>query len=237
MNTVNYRSIADLNSLLLKKLNIIPRDFDLVVGLKESGLIPANLLSLYLNRPFSDLHSFLNGHIYKAGERGSFFSHNGSKKVLIVDDSLRTGSTLRKAKEKLAALSDHFQFSYCVVYIEPGTESEVDFYFEHLTHPHYFQWHLLPDHIRDKVHFNMSQTPVYAELPNYPFLFSPNLIHAQASFRKTGRPVLSLSDFEMVNSSVNMWSDIKSGNYMPGIRQFVIQFRNTIRRTFKKLKK
>lgn len=237
MSTVNYRSIADLNSLLLKKLSIIPRDFDLVVGLKESGLIPANLLSLYLNRPFSDLHSFLNGHIYKAGERGSFFTHSGNKKVLIVDDSLRTGSTLRKAKEKLAALTDRFQFSYCVVYIEPGTEHEVDFYFEHLTNPHYFQWHLLPDHVRDKVQFNMSQTPVFAELPNYPFLFSPNLIQAQASFRKTGRPVLSLSDFELVHSSVNVWSDIKSGNYMPGIRQFVIQFRNKIRRTFKKVMK
>ncbi len=237
MNNVNYRNIADLNSLILRKLSIVPRDFDLVVGLRESGLIPANLLSLYLNRPFTDLNSFLNGHIYKAGERGGFFTHNQNQKVLIVDDSLRTGTTLRKAKEKLAGLTDRFQFSYCVIYIEPGKEAEADLYLEHLTYPHYFQWHLLPDRIRDKVQFNLNHTPVYTELPEYPFLFAPNLIQAQAVFRKTGRPVLSLADFEMVSSSETVWKDLRSGKYMPGVRQFGIQLRNTIRRIIKKAKK
>jgi len=237
MNTVNYRNIADLNTLILRKLSIVPRDFDLIVGLKESGLIPANLLSLYLNRPFSDLHSFLNGHIYKAGERGSFFTQSHYQKVLIIDDSLRTGTTLREAKKKLAGLTDRFQFSYCVVYLEPGNESEVDFYFETLKYPHFFQWHLLPDRIREKVQFTMNQTPVYAELSEYPFLLSPNYIQAQASFRKTGRPTLSLADFEMVSSSTTVWKDIKSGTYMPGLRQFAIQTRNLLRRTLKRLKK
>lgn len=237
MNTVNYRNIGDLNMLLLRKLSIVPRDFDLIVGLKESGLIPANLLSLYLNRPFSDLNSFVNGHIYKAGERGSFFTQENNQKVLIIDDSLRTGATLQKAKSILEGLADRFQFVYCVVYMAPGSEQEVDFYFEHLSYPHYFQWHLLPDRIRDKVQFNLNQTPVYAELPEYPFLLSPNLIQAQASFRKTGRPVLNLADFEMISASKTVWKDIKSGKYLPGIRQFAIQFRNSLRRTLKKVTK
>ena len=101
MSKINYVNVADLNKLLLKKLSILPRKFDLIVGLPESGLIPANLLSLYLNRPFSDLNSFLNGHIYKAGERGSFFSTGDLKRVLVIDDCLRSGATLKNAREKL----------------------------------------------------------------------------------------------------------------------------------------
>lgn len=48
---MNYRSISDLNQIILKRLYIIPRDIDLVVGIPRSGMFPANLLALYLNRP------------------------------------------------------------------------------------------------------------------------------------------------------------------------------------------
>ena len=83
---MNYRSISDLNQIILKRLYIIPRDIDLVVGIPRSGMFPANLLALYLNRPVTDLGSFINGHIYKAGERGQFFDSRRYKKILIVDD-------------------------------------------------------------------------------------------------------------------------------------------------------
>jgi hypoxanthine phosphoribosyltransferase len=207
------------------------------VGIKEGGLIPANLLALYLNRPFSDLNSFLKGHIYKAGERGSFFTHNENKRVLIVDDCLRTGETLRKARLELEQLSDRFQFSYCVVYIEPGKESEVDYFFDHMESPQYMQWHMMASGIREKIIFDNQKTPVYTEWGDFPFLFSPTTIQAQAAFRKTGKAVLSLSDFEMVNSTNTMWKDIKSGKFMPGFRNFIIQSRNFIRRTIKKIRK
>ncbi|OJX90663.1 MAG: hypothetical protein BGP01_04610 [Paludibacter sp. 47-17] len=237
MIKTSYRNIADMNSLLLKKLSILPRHFDLVVGIKESGLIPANLLALYLNLPFSDLNSFLKGHIYKAGERGSFFTHQENKRVLIIDDSLRTGATMQKVRSELAPLSDRFQFSYGVVYLVPGKEPEVDYFFEHLDLPQFMQWHMMADGIREKVSFDHQKTPVYTELSDYPFLFSPSTIQAQAAFKKTGKAVLSLSDFELVSSTNTVWKDLKSGKFMPGVRNFLIQGRNFIRRTLKKLRK
>jgi len=54
---MNYRNISDLNKIILKKLSIIPRDIDLIVGVPRSGMMPANLLALYLNKPYTDLHS------------------------------------------------------------------------------------------------------------------------------------------------------------------------------------
>ena len=52
---MNYRSISDLNNVILQRLHILPRDFDLIVGVPRSGMMPANLLALYLNKPFTDI--------------------------------------------------------------------------------------------------------------------------------------------------------------------------------------
>ena len=46
---MNYRNIDDLNHCILQHLSILPRDFDLIVGIPRSGMFPANLLALYLN--------------------------------------------------------------------------------------------------------------------------------------------------------------------------------------------
>ena len=42
---MNYRNIDDLNHCILQHLSILPRDFDLIVGVPRSGMFPANLLA------------------------------------------------------------------------------------------------------------------------------------------------------------------------------------------------
>ena len=42
---MNYRNIKDLNEIILKRLYILPRNFDLIVGIPRSGMFPANLLA------------------------------------------------------------------------------------------------------------------------------------------------------------------------------------------------
>ncbi len=137
-----YRNIADLNQIILKRLNILPRDFDLIVGIPRSGMLPANLLALYLNKPYTDLGSFLNGHIYKAGERAQFFTNSDYKKILVVDDSINSGSALDKTKELLKGMEDKFNISYCAIYLVPGKQKQVDYYFEAVPLPRYFQWNV-----------------------------------------------------------------------------------------------
>ena len=127
---MNYRNITDLNNIILQRLHIIPRDFDLIVGVPRSGMLPANLLSLYLNKPYTDIHSFLNGHIYKAGARGQFFDVKEFKNILVVDDSIASGSALNECKESLKYLSSELNIKYCAVYVTPGKEKTVDYCFE-----------------------------------------------------------------------------------------------------------
>jgi len=124
-----YRNIANMNEVIIKRLSILPRDFDLIVGVPRSGMLPANLIALYLSKPFTDIHSFRNGHIYKAGERGQFIDVKEFKKILIVDDSIASGSAMVKAKELIKEISSDFDVRFCAVYVVPGKENLVDYFF------------------------------------------------------------------------------------------------------------
>jgi uncharacterized HAD superfamily protein len=152
---MNYRNIADLNQIILQRLHVIPRDIDLIVGVPRSGMLPANLLALYLNRPYTDIHSFMNGHIYKAGARGQFFDAKEFKNILVVDDSVASGSALNECKENLKHLSTQFNIRYCAVYVVPGKEKVVDYYFETVPLPRYFQWNILNHTTLEKACFDI----------------------------------------------------------------------------------
>jgi len=150
-----YRNISNLNQIILQRLSIIPRDFDLIVGIPRSGMLPANLLALYLNKPYTDLNSFLNGHIYKAGARGQFFDIKDFKKILVVDDSIASGSAILKCKESLKDYGDDFSISYCAIYVIPGKEKMVDYYFEAVPLPRYFQWNIFNHTTLEKACFDI----------------------------------------------------------------------------------
>ena len=150
-----YRNVSDLNKIILQRLNVLPRDFDLIVGIPRSGMLPANLLALYLNRPYTDINSFLNGHIYKAGARGSFFDIKDFKKILVVDDSIASGSAMTKCRESLKHMTDGFEISYCAIYVIPGKEKSVDYYFEVVPLPRYFQWNILNHSTLEKACFDI----------------------------------------------------------------------------------
>lgn len=150
-----YRSIADMNSIILKRLSIIPRDIDLIVGIPRSGMLPANLLALYLNKPYTDIHSFVNGHIYKAGERGQFFDIKQFRKILIVDDSIASGNAMNKSKELLKSVNPDFELNFCAVFVIPGKESMVDYYFEVVPLPRYFQWNIFNHTVLEKACFDI----------------------------------------------------------------------------------
>lgn len=152
---MNFRNIADMNTIILKRLSILPRDIDLIVGVPRSGMLPANLIALYLSKPFTDIHSFRNGHIYKAGERGQYIDVKDFKKILIVDDSIASGSAMVKAKELIKEVSSEFEILYCAVYIVPGKESMVDYYFENVPLPRYFQWNIFNHSTLDKACFDI----------------------------------------------------------------------------------
>lgn len=152
---MHYRSIEDLNRLVVENCYRIPRDVDLIVGVPRSGMLVANLFALHLNLPFTDLDGMLSDKIMSSGiARAEFVpsikSIGESRKTMIVDDSLLSGTEMKRVR---AMVSEHFpgrNFLYCVALCVPGSVSEVDLALELCPTPRVFEWNLLHGHMLRK---------------------------------------------------------------------------------------
>lgn len=121
--------IKDIKYNLLPKL---PNDIGFVYGLPRSGMIPASIISTLIGAKLGVL-----GEGLYFGQRGKYLN-NKKKKYLIVDDSSRTGFSLKEAKKKINL--DNDSFYSCVVYTTCQTSGLVDFYAKELDKKRMFEW-------------------------------------------------------------------------------------------------
>lgn len=135
---MNYRSFADMNEAIVKNLGRFPHDVDLIIGIPRSGMMPANLLAMYLNKPFTSIEQFCCGVIYANGERK--IDRGTICKILVVDDSVGTGSQMRKAKEAL--LGYNISKVFAAIYVKPENAAVVDLYCEAVDTPRLFEWNI-----------------------------------------------------------------------------------------------
>ena len=77
---MRYVTTAYLSDLVRKNLSKIPHDIDLVVGVPRSGMLPATMIALALNKRLTDINSFAEGRA--EWENGADF-----KKVIAMADS------------------------------------------------------------------------------------------------------------------------------------------------------
>lgn len=144
-----YRSYADLASLVHASLPRLPRDVDLVVGVPRSGLVPAGMIALALNRPLADLDGFIAGRTLGNGTTrpvpGS--GHRRFAHALVVEDSLRSGGTLRRVREAVAAAGGGpaDKVTYLAAYGVPGgpVPGGADIQLEDCPTPRVFQWNVM----------------------------------------------------------------------------------------------
>jgi len=141
---MNYRSTADLNADVKDWILDLPRDIDLVVGIPRSGLLPANLLALHLNIPLTDLEGLQEGRLLQTGNRyESLPNFNDIRHVLVVDDSVRSGSQMREAKSQLSSREFPFDITYGAVYASSNGKQYVDTYRQVVGTPRVFEWNIM----------------------------------------------------------------------------------------------
>ncbi len=143
---MQYRSVSDLNEAIVTNLARIPRDIDLVVGVPRSGLLAANLLSLAMNMPLSDLDSFLDGREYTSGTTKPVRRSNESecrRKILILDDSISSGSAMRQVRERIDQAQVDAEVVFAAVYGVFDTHPEADLVLEKVDLPRIFQWNFM----------------------------------------------------------------------------------------------
>lgn len=141
---IHYKSISDLNSSIIGNLHKFPHDVDLIVGIPRSGMLPANLLALYLNKPYTDIDSFLDGRIYGCGKRVITIETTGNKKILVIDDSICSGNAIATVKDRIAnaKLDNKFNFIYSAIFATIESKDKIDIYCEIVETPRFFQWNL-----------------------------------------------------------------------------------------------
>ena len=142
---MNIRTYSDLTKCLTQNLYKIPRDIDLIVGIPRSGTMVANILALYLNLPFTDIDNFCNNGDLRTGNtkkcKNWIKSISEAKKVLIVDDSVSSGTAIKEAKQLLK--DKDCELIWFAVYVLPLNKNMVDIYCEVCNQPRMFEWNFM----------------------------------------------------------------------------------------------
>ncbi len=151
--SLEFRTFADIAHCIRQNLKKIPNDVDLVVGVPRSGMIPAYIIALFMNKKCCSLDEFLSGSTGSNGNRK--VNNEDIKKVLIVDDSVYNGTEMGRTREKLEPLTDKYHFIYATVYVKPDSEDKVDIWLERVPAPRVWQWNYLNHSIAKRACFDM----------------------------------------------------------------------------------
>ena len=125
---MRYITLNDMMQTVRRNIWKIPHDIDFVIGVPRSGMICGSVVSEFINVPLIDLNSFVHGVEPSGGMRLSLVKSNSGNtkpKVLVMDDTVFNGTSMRKSKTILQPFKDRYEFVYCVCYLEGKAIDEV----------------------------------------------------------------------------------------------------------------
>lgn len=166
---LNFITTSMLNNTIYKNISKIPKDVDLIVGIPRSGLLVANLISLYLNVKLTDLEGLKENRIFSKGLtsrcNNEIDSIDQCRKILIVDDSVFNGTAIENVKKELANFPYKDKLIYMTVYTTEQGKNKVDMYFEICNPPRIFEWNLMRHNLLERCCFDIDG--VLCEDPTY----------------------------------------------------------------------
>lgn len=151
-----YKSYQDMADAVRRNIWKIPSDIDLIVGIPRSGMIAALLVSELLNKPCATLDDFIIGNEMKCGRtRKKLMRSNADadkrKKVLVIDDTVNLGNSMKEARARLENASSFCEIMYsCVFARGKNAKKFVDIYLEDIYDPskswYLYEWNILHHH-------------------------------------------------------------------------------------------
>ena len=144
---MKYRGLTDLSQLTSRYASSVPRDVELVVGIPRSGMLVASIVALKLNLPLTDLYSFLRNDDLKKGNTRTYkheqlIKPQDARKILLVDDSVSSGNSMRAACEKVGQAYGGAVVTMAA-FVERRNRDQVDLYFEQVEQPRMFEWNIM----------------------------------------------------------------------------------------------
>ena len=139
---MNYKKLSDLSNDILNNLYKIP-NVDLIIGIPRSGLLAANIISLYFNKPITTIEQFIKGNFTLGNGYTRNIISNEIKSILVVDDSCNTGKAMNQVKEILKEYTNKYNFIYCSIYVTEKSKNYVDVYCDIINSPRIFEWNIM----------------------------------------------------------------------------------------------
>lgn len=129
---MNFVTYAELAKDVVEWSSRLPREFDAVLGVPRSGIIPASIFGLHRNIHVGDLRGCFKGG-FRDGKRNV-------KNVLVLDDSSLTGKSILRARAKVRALP--FNCTFGAMYTTKRAAPHLDVYYKILPTPRFFEWNV-----------------------------------------------------------------------------------------------
>lgn len=139
MNLITYKQLVED---VKKWSSHLPKDYDAIVGVERSGLLPATILALEMNKPLLTLNTLING----ANDYiDSKVSIGKISKILVVDDSISSGRAMQSVRNVLE--DTDYSVEYCAVYGLYSNNKLIDYKYKNVELPRVFEWNLFHHNI------------------------------------------------------------------------------------------
>lgn len=131
---MEYITLQNLCTDIRENLSKIPKEVLGIVGIPRSGMLPATIISEYLNLGLCSINELIeseniNDLFNKHGNRK--LRETKSNKILVVDDTCYAGSEISRNREKIFSKFNNsgYEFIFLVVYMEgEGSIAKPDIY-------------------------------------------------------------------------------------------------------------
>lgn len=114
-------------------------EFDLVVGIPRSGLIPSSIIATKIAKPLTTID--FNDEKYWMSEVVQ--EKKEIKKIIIIDDSVASGKSIMEAKNKLKKkVSKNTIIETAAIIVTKDSKKYVDHHYKIIPQPRIFEWNL-----------------------------------------------------------------------------------------------
>ena len=141
---INFYSFNDMNAVVSRNFKQLPKDIDIVVGIPRSGMYPASMISLFLQKPLSTPNNLINNIDLGSGFRMSELNINKNSKILLVDDAINSGKQLRHTIKQLND-SGYSNIVSCCIFGTSNHENNklCDYIFSSVPSNRVYEWNIL----------------------------------------------------------------------------------------------
>jgi len=115
----------------------IDQDFDVVVGIPRSGLLPASIIANMLNKSIASFEELQQGYAFYKGHKTSVLN----SKILLVDDYIYSGYSFDTYKNKIKRCIDVNNIKTMAIY--SATDGKVDYVGKRINGRTIFEWNML----------------------------------------------------------------------------------------------